>query len=424
MFIIYIKQTLYLIRENKLLSSIFIAGTAFAIALIMVIVLTHEVKNADYTPEVNRSRTLYCNSLLEDNNRLRNNSLWMVENCYYKVESAETVSAAATFNEATYMTPSKSDKLLGYYTASDAAFFTVFRFRFLAGTHFSQDEFLRGDKKAVITDRLARFFFLSPTDAIGKTIRIDFQDYTVCGVVAEVSRFAENAYADAWIPYKSNARLNKPNDTYPLGPFRCYLLARSPSNFPAIKNEVINRVAQINRTLKTNGQIALMGQPDTQLEASFRVDGREMVDVAGNIRKYVLLILLLLFIPAINLSGLTVSRMQKRVAEIGIRKTFGATRWEIIKQVIYENLLLTLLGGIVGMALSYALLQTMGTWLFSSTSLIYKPGNEFFTYDMLLRPDLFAYAFGYCLLINMLSSTLPAWIASRKNIINALNFKK
>ena len=65
--------------------------------------------------------------------------------------------------------------------------------------------------------------------------------------------------------------------------------------------------------------------------------------------KYVIIVLVLLLIPAINMSGITQSRMRKRMAEIGVRKAFGATRSELLTQVLYENLLQTLLGGVLGL---------------------------------------------------------------------------
>ena len=51
---------------------------------------------------------------------------------------------------------------------------------------------------------------------------------------------------------------------------------------------------------------------------------------------------------------MTLSRMRKRMAEIGVRKAFGATGGELMRQIFFENLLLTLFAGVLGLALSYA----------------------------------------------------------------------
>ena len=51
-------------------------------------------------------------------------------------------------------------------------------------------------------------------------------------------------------------------------------------------------------------------------------------------------VFVLLLVPALNLSGLVAARMRRRLAEMGVRKAFGATRRTLLTQVISENLLL------------------------------------------------------------------------------------
>ena len=55
----YLKQALAMMREEKLFSSIYILGTALAIAFTMVMAVVYYAKLADIAPEVNRSRTVY-----------------------------------------------------------------------------------------------------------------------------------------------------------------------------------------------------------------------------------------------------------------------------------------------------------------------------------------------------------------------------
>lgn len=53
-----IRQTFVILKQNPLLSTISILGTAFAITMIMAIVITWQTKYADLEPEVNRSRCM------------------------------------------------------------------------------------------------------------------------------------------------------------------------------------------------------------------------------------------------------------------------------------------------------------------------------------------------------------------------------
>ena len=95
------------------------------------------------------------------------------------------------------------------------------------------------------------------------------------------------------------------------------------------------------------------GQPAERFANLYR-KWSETPDTKAIILRYMLVIAILLLVPAINLSSMTLSRMRRRMAEIGVRKAFGATGGELIRQIFFENLLLTLFAGVLGLALSYA----------------------------------------------------------------------
>ncbi len=67
-----------------------------------------------------------------------------------------------------------------------------------------------------------------------------------------------------------------------------------------------------------------------------------------------ILILILLVVPAINMSGLLSTQMKKRNEEIGVRKAYGASNGQVGRQLLFENLMLTLVGGVAGLLLSFA----------------------------------------------------------------------
>ena len=121
------------------------------------------------------------------------------------------------------------------------------------------------------------------------------------------------------------------------------------------------------------------------------------------VMKYVIIVLVLLLIPAINMSGITQSRMRKRMAEIGVRKAFGATRSELLTQVLYASVLL------------------LSDWLLDTGTASMGIGRTFVNAEMMFNPLIFLYAFLACLALNLLSAGIPAWRASRMRIISALN---
>jgi putative ABC transport system permease protein len=121
-------------------------------------------------------------------------------------------------------------------------------------------------------------------------------------------------------------------------------------------------------------------------------------------------ILLLLFValPLLNLINLNIGRVYERKAEIGVRKAFGANAKDILLQFIFENLVLTFIGGIIGMLLAVGLISYINANdLLSIARLSYSP--QVFVYFLLV-----IIAFGF------LSGILPAYRMSRTNVADSL----
>ena len=117
--------------------------------------------------------------------------------------------------------------------------------------------------------------------------------------------------------------------------------------------------------------------------------------------------------------------MRRRLAEMGVRKAFGATRRTLLNQVISENLLLTLCGGFVGLLITWLLLYVFRSWLF------FAVGNTAFTLpeptvagEMLFSPLIFVIALAVCIVLNLMAALIPAWLSLRNPIVESMNEKK
>jgi putative ABC transport system permease protein len=71
------------------------------------------------------------------------------------------------------------------------------------------------------------------------------------------------------------------------------------------------------------------------------------------------LTLLFMLLPTVNLVNLSVSRILERASEIGVRKAFGASSRTLVGQFVVENVTLTLVGGLLGLALSQMALSLL-----------------------------------------------------------------
>lgn len=422
----YIKQALRQLKENKLLSFISIIGTAMAIAMIMVMVITQRIELEDYSPEVNRHRTLYVKWMStywnDDPNSSSNGpmSIRTAKECFKALTTPEAVCIYSPPYTGFLASAPEGELMKVDVLQSDEAFWKIYEFSFLSGKPYDLADCESGISKAVIAESVARKLY-GTTDAVGRTISLNHSDYTVTAVVKDVSKLASTAYAQVWIPYTTTNITDMIWSTT-MGMMRVLILAHSSDDFPAIREETERLRMKYNDELASiNQAMQYRDQPDTQ----FVYVNRKWANMEPNTQKiiieYIVVIALLLLVPAINLSGMTLSRMRKRFPELGVRRSFGASRGELLKQILLESMILTLIGGFVGLLLSYGSVFLLNDLLFSNSSNSYLEGTNSVSAAMLIDPIVFIGALAFCLILNILSSGVPAWRASRLNIVTALN---
>ena len=99
-FLLFIRHAFALIREDKLFSAIYVAGTAVAIASAMVVALILHIRISNIYPEENRDRTVYVNSYFKDDEGdfvgFSGYSPLAVEEMFSRLQCAEVVSANMT----------------------------------------------------------------------------------------------------------------------------------------------------------------------------------------------------------------------------------------------------------------------------------------------------------------------------------------
>ena len=89
-----------------------------------------------------------------------------------------------------------------------------------------------------------------------------------------------------------------------------------------------------------------------------------------------------------------------------------------MKQVLAENLLLTLIGGVAGLLFSYFALWLLSDWLLASALSV---GGTAAMNASMISPWIFFAALAFCLVLNLLSDGIPAVRVARTTIVNALN---
>ena len=420
MYKIYLKQAWQMLKEDKVISIITILGTTLAIAMIMAIILTQRIKIANIGEEVNRERTMYIRSYKEKTERVTNTNIIRIINYKQYLERLtipEKISMV-TSSQVEVSTEGSDINHLVDIKCTDAAFWNIYSFSFIAGKPFTIEEFQSGIPVAVISKSFARKLFNESENITGKTFIFNTRTYKVIGVVKDVSTLCMHAYAQIWIPYTSDSYYSNPESNA----YSVIILAKNKSDFPEIKSEV-RRSEIANNPEREKKEVSFIG-PFSGEELLVKADNMDNSDpdLTKERIRYFLTLVVLLLIPAINLSGFSLFKILNRNSEIGIRKAFGADKKTILMQVLYENFLTSLIGGIIGLVLSFTTITLIKDKLFTQES-SWEPqflGENTIPISAFISPWVFLYVFLACILLNLLSSGIPAWRASRLNIVEAI----
>ncbi len=402
----------------------------------MVIAMVLYVKTAPIYPEYDRPDTYYIRSVMvKTGDMSMSNSVgqMLYDDYISKLGNAE-YTAMIQDGYRNFVQPADGSgdfEISLKFVRGD--FFKVYDFDFLAGAPFApEDAVAENPDKAIIIDVMADRLFGGADEAMGKTVTVDRYDYTVVGVVKAPSILTSQSYAQLYRPMGKELGRNGINSF--LGGGQVVIKVADDSAAEALAKEVKDLEARLNSSVLADigGQqwtIDFRQQPMRHWQRVL-VFGDEAGSDALNkiVWLYVVIIMVLLIVPAINLSGLIGGRMDSRLSELGIRKTYGARRSWLMRQVLFENLFLTLCGAVLGMIGAWILVAGCRRWIFTIFDM--RPADlpdwadVAVNPDMLFAPALFVVMLLLCLTVNLLSAIVPAWLYMRKPIVSSLYEKR
>ena len=412
-----IRHAFALIREDKLFSAIYVAGTAVAIASAMVVALILHIRISNIYPEEHRDRTVYLKSYFKND-----------KGAFVGYSGYSPLAVEELFSHL------KCQEMPVTMKFTDANFYRLYDFQFVSGRPYTDEQLQHAEKCIVITDVLARRVFGTTEQVAGRQLLLNYLPYRVVGVVREVSPLLVNSSADVYLPYTVNDSRShwQSRDVSYAGGLEVTVLLKEGCTYQMLKDELEPYRAKYLSMLRQATGRDYEFSIDAQMHWARTLNFEESYDMSTgdmlyNLQYPALLMLLLLLLPAINLSGLVSNQMEARIAEMGIRKAFGAKRRTLLSEVIHENLVLTLLGGIAGYALSWLFISAMcsNTMFLTLFEREYDPINSVsLQLDMFFTPTLFLIAFVCCAVLNLMAALIPAWSSLRKPIVESLNQKR
>ena len=249
----------------------------------------------------------------------------------YAVESENTVYASAP-----YVRPRQVDA-----HAVEGDYFTIKNYNLSSGRVFTQQEAQLGTPVVIIGDEVAKYFFVG-LNPIGRELRIGGIPYQVIGVIEHQGNlFGISLDKLAIAPF--NSPLHRL--TNPRGDIDGLLVQASNELMLNEAMETTREVLRGHRGLRPAVQDNFAMETSASALASFE-KVKSVMTIAGTA------------LPAIGLvvGGLVIMNIMlvavaERTREIGIRKSLGARRKDILRQFLVESATLSTLGAILGIAL-------------------------------------------------------------------------
>ena len=264
----------------------------------------------------------------------------------------------------------------------------------------------------VISHGLWRRRFGDDSTIVGKTVRLNDTTFHVIGVMREGFRGTDSMlYADLWVPFAIGEaaggpplRLREGNSVRVLGRLKSGVtIAQARSDAETLARMLQEEAAVENRGLGLRVLRERDARPEVSASGQFAPVALLLMSVAVTI----------LGICCANVISLTLARATARQNETSIQLALGATRWGILRQYVFETVMISIAGGVVALAIA--------GWITAWLSSRQIPGDRPLYLDF--RPD--ARVWGFCLLLSVVAGVAIGSVVSlrtsRAELSTALN---
>ncbi len=272
------------------------------------------------------------------------------------------------------------------------------------GVPFSEEEIRSRSKVAIIGQEVKRQLFDTSESVVGRTIKIGDQRFRIGGVFPTTGRIVFFDVDElVLIPYTTAQTYLTGENTF----VQINLRADNAENVEKVVFDTTNIVRQ-SRNIAT-------GEED-----DFRVQTQQaLVEQVGTILStltafLVAVVAISLVVGGVGVMNIMLVSVTERTKEIGLRKALGATQKNILTQFLFESVILTSLGGLVGII--FGTIIAYVTSIYLSQTLVQEWKFVFPINAVLL-------GVGVSASVGLIFGIYPASKAAKKNPIEALRYE-
>ncbi|KAA0545252.1 FtsX-like permease family protein [Bacillus sp. BGMRC 2118] len=245
-------------------------------------------------------------------------------------EVKQVLASSTQFGSVRYREKSAESSTFGI----NSSYFQVNEFKIESGRSFDDSDFLGGRRVAIISQQMKEELF-EEKEPVGEIIRIGKQPVEIIGVLEKPTGLLSFGAIEVYLPWNTWRTIYGTSD-----------------------------YNQVTLQADTMDELSIVGEKATKMlndmhdtEESYQVlNMEELADGIGKVTNIMIMIIgsiagISLFVGGIGVMNIMLVSVTERTREIGIRKALGATRPQILTQFLIEAIVLTFIGGVIGVIL-------------------------------------------------------------------------
>jgi len=290
---------------------------------------------------------------------------------------------------------------LSSITGSTNDYFLMGNWSFESGRAFEDEELIAGSRVAIIGKTVQKNLF-EEVDPLGEMIRINKVPFTVIGLLEEKGGSAWRDLDDTIVVPLKAAKQRLVGKKFPGNKIRSMTIKVKNADLISQTEEDIDRVMRKQHKLSANAN------PDFVIRnfAQFLNARQESADVMSILLATVAAISLI--VGGIGIMNIMLVTVTERTKEIGICMSIGAKKSDIMYQFLIESLLISLIGGVIGVLIGLGLIYGIG---------------EYFNWKTNIDIGSMILAFSFSSIIGIVFGFYPARKAANLNPIDALRYE-